>query len=150
MKKINFQALSQLQDELSSIDVQALLMNRAKNAVLTTAVELMEQDMLRLCGVAFARKGEGLCHRGGSDQTSLMVDGAKLSVGRPRARKNGEEVEICRSCWRNQKFCSPECSRQAFLERRRQAQKLYNDTEAGRRSHRERQKTYRLRQKDRD
>ena len=94
MKKINSQSLSQLQDELSSIDVQALLMNRAKNAVLSTAVELMEQDMLRLCGAAFARKGEGLCHRGGSDQTSLMVDGAKLSVGRPRARKNGEEVDL--------------------------------------------------------
>jgi len=94
VKKINSQSLSQLQDELSSIDVQALLMNRAKNAVLTTAVELMEQDMLRLCGAAFARKGEGLCHRGGSDQTSLMIDGAKLSVGRPRARKNGEEVDL--------------------------------------------------------
>jgi putative transposase len=94
MKKTNLNTLSQLQRELSSIDVQALLLNRAKNAVLSTAVELMEQDMLRLCGAPFARKSEGLCHRGGSDWTSLMVDGAKLSVGRPRARKNGEEVEL--------------------------------------------------------
>lgn len=94
MKNTNLNSLSQLQRELSSIDVQALLMDRAKNAVLTTAVELMEQDILRLCGAPFVRKHEGLCHRGGSDWTSLMVDGAKLPVGRPRVRRNGKEVEL--------------------------------------------------------
>lgn len=95
MKNTNFISISQLQRELSSIDIQAVLMNRAKNSILETAVELMEQDMARLCGKAFSRKGEAeLCHRGGSDWTSLMVDGAKLSVKRPRARKNGEEVEL--------------------------------------------------------
>ena len=94
MKKTNLNLISQLQRELSSIDVQALLMARAKNAVLATAVELMEQDMELLCGSAFARKDEKLCHRGGSEWTSLMVDGAKHSVRRPRARKNGEEVAL--------------------------------------------------------
>ena len=33
-----------------------------------------------------------LCHRGGSEWTSLLVDGAKHSVKRPRARKGGEEM----------------------------------------------------------
>lgn len=94
MKNTNLNLISQLQDELSSIDVQSLLMERAKNAVLSTAVELMEQDMHRLCGAPFARKTESLCHRGGSDWTSLMVDGAKLPVLRPRARKAGQEVEL--------------------------------------------------------
>lgn len=94
MKKTNSQVIRQLQDELSSMDVQALLMERAKNAVLSTAIELMEQDMQRLCGAPFARKTEGLCHRGGSDWTSLMIDGAKLPVPRPRARKAGQEVEL--------------------------------------------------------
>lgn len=94
MKNTNIDPISQLQRELSSIDVQAMLMERAKNAVLATAVELMEQDMNRLCGAPFARKNEGLCHRGGSDWTSLMVDGAKLPVPRPRARKAGQEVEL--------------------------------------------------------
>jgi putative transposase len=94
MKKINFETISQLQHELSSVDVQKLLLERAKNAVLSTAVELMEQDMERLCGTRFARKGDDYCHRGGTEWTSLMVDGAKLPVQRPRARKNGEEIEI--------------------------------------------------------
>lgn len=94
MKNTNLNPISQLQRELSSIDVQALLMERAKNAVLSTAVELMEQDMQRLCGAPFARKKENLCHRGGSEWTSLMVDGAKLPVTRPRARKDGQEVDL--------------------------------------------------------
>lgn len=94
MKKTNFGTISQLQRELSSLDVQELLLERAKNAVLSTAVELMEQDMERLCGVRFSRKDEEDCHRGGSEWTSLMVDGAKLPVRRPRARKDGEEIEL--------------------------------------------------------
>lgn len=95
MKNNNSQSVSQLQLALSSIDLQKMLMERAKNAVLATAVDLMEQEMLQLCGKPFARKTEdSLCHRGGSDWTSLMVDGAKLPVRRPRARKDGEEVEL--------------------------------------------------------
>jgi putative transposase len=95
MKETNFNNVSQLSRELSSIDIQAMLMARAKNAVLSAAVDLMEQDMERLCGVPFARKqNANLCHRGGSERTSLMVDGAKHEMRRPRARKNGEEVEL--------------------------------------------------------
>ena len=95
MKKTNIANISQLSQAISSIDIQEMLMMRAKNAVLSTAIELMEQDLQCLCGKPFARKlGEDLCHRGGSEMTSLLVDGAKLSVRRPRARKDGEEVEL--------------------------------------------------------
>ena len=84
MKKTNSQSMSQLSLSLSSIDLQRALMDRAKNAVLATAVDLMEQEILQLCGKPFARKTDkGLCHRGGSDWTSLMVDGAKLPVTLP-------------------------------------------------------------------
>jgi putative transposase len=95
VKKTNSVNVSQLTMALSSIDVQKMLLSRAKNAVLATAIELMEQDMERLCGAPFTRKGdEALCHRGGSERTSLMLDGAKYPMRRPRARKGGEEVEI--------------------------------------------------------
>jgi putative transposase len=95
MNKTNSQAVSQLHLAMTSLDVQKLLLERAKTAVLTTAVALMEQDMEVLCGKPFARKSDGeLCHRGGSEWTSLMVDGAKHPVQRPRARKDGKEVEL--------------------------------------------------------
>jgi hypothetical protein len=64
VKKTNLTSVSQLERELSSIDVHALLMERAKTAVLSTAIALMEQDMEKLCGVRFARKDDQLCHRG--------------------------------------------------------------------------------------
>jgi putative transposase len=95
MKKTNITNVSQLSHVLSSVNVQEMLMSRAKTAVLSMAVELMEQDMELLCGKPFTRKQEGdLCHRGGSEMTSLMVDGAKHSVRRPRVRKGGEEMEL--------------------------------------------------------
>ena len=94
MKKTNSTQISQLSHALSSVDLQRMLLTRAKDAVLATAVELMEQDMEQLCGVAFSRKGGDLCRRGGSELTSLCLDGAKFSVRRPRARKDGEEVSL--------------------------------------------------------
>lgn len=95
MKKTNFTNVSQLSHTLSSVNIQEMLMSRAKNAVLATAIELMEQDMEMLCGRPFARKRDAdLCHRGGSELTSLMVDGAKHSIRKPRARRDGEEIEL--------------------------------------------------------
>lgn len=95
MKKINFENVSQLSDALSSVDLQSMLLLRAKNAVLAAAVDLMEQDMEHLCGRKFSHKADQeLCHRGGSEMTSLMLAGAKYPLRRPRARKDGEEVEL--------------------------------------------------------
>ena len=95
MKRINSNDVSQLERELSSIDVQEMLLARAKNSVLAMAVELMEQDMERLCGKPFGRKLAGeLCHRGGSEKSSLMLDGASYPMRRPRARNANGEVEL--------------------------------------------------------
>jgi len=94
MHQTKIRNVSQIHQDLSSIDVQEMLLGRAKTAVLSTAVELLEQDMLALCGERFARKGEHLCHRGGSEKTSLMLDGAKYALQKPRARRGDEEVEL--------------------------------------------------------
>lgn len=58
-----------------------------------------------------------------------------------------KQVIVCRSCWRNQKYCSKECSLLARLARHRSNQKKYSKTEAGQLSHQKRQISYRLRQK---
>lgn len=95
MKNTNTANVSQLGLALSSVDVQEILLSRAKNAVLAAAVDLMEQDMARLCGAPYARKSDGdLCHRGGSERTTLMLDGAKYEIRKPRARKGDQEVEL--------------------------------------------------------
>jgi len=86
--------LSQLSRELSSIDIQQMLLARAKNSVLEMAIDLLEQDMERLCGKPFGRKFEGMSHRGGSEKTSLLCDGAQYSLRRPRARNADDEIEL--------------------------------------------------------
>lgn len=59
MKRINSNGVSQLSRELSSIDIQQMLLARAKNSVLEMAIDLLEQDMEGLCGKPFGRKTEG-------------------------------------------------------------------------------------------
>ena len=56
-------------------------------------------------------------------------------------------VMVCQCCWRNQKYCSEECSHQATLERHRRNQKSYRMTSSGRAKHIEQQKAYRARKK---
>ena len=94
MKRINSNDVSQLSRELSSIDIQQMLMARAKNSVLEMALDLLERDMERLCGKPFGRKSAGICHRGGSEKTSIMCDGALHPMRRPRARNESGEVVL--------------------------------------------------------
>jgi putative transposase len=95
VKRTNSKNVSQLSAELSSIDVQAMLMSRAKDAVLNAAIELLELDMELLCGRPFERKtAQELCHRGGSEKTSIMLDGSMQSLMRPRARNANGEVTL--------------------------------------------------------
>jgi hypothetical protein len=58
-------------------------------------------------------------------------------------------VRVCRSCWRNDRYCSDECSSEAFKERRRKNQRLYSKTEAGRESQAKRSAAYMLKKKSR-
>lgn len=52
---------------------------------------------------------------------------------------------VCRHCYRGQRYCGDACRKQARLEQRRAANKRYQQSEAGHRTHRMRQRNYRLR-----
>ncbi len=72
--------------------IQAVLLERAKYAALAMAVALLEQDAEALCGERYARKSAGL--GGGHEQTSVVMDGAKYGLRRPRVQKNKREVGL--------------------------------------------------------
>jgi putative transposase len=74
--------------------IQAVLLERAKQAALTMAVALLEQDAEALCGQRYERKSAELGYRGGHEQTSVVVEGARYAVRRPRVRKNNREVAL--------------------------------------------------------
>lgn len=85
----------QLSFSLKSEDVQRLFAERAKNAMAALGLELLEQDAIRLAGAPFSRKGDEFVYRGGSAKSSLFVDGAKISITKPRLRDSaGHEVDI--------------------------------------------------------
>jgi hypothetical protein len=43
----------------------------------------------------------------------------------------GQMFSVCRSCWRGQKCCSKECSRQNYLLNKRAYQKRYAESKKG-------------------
>lgn len=74
--------------------IQAVLLERAKQAALAMAVALLEQDAAALCGARYERKQDGMGYRGGHEQTSVVVEGAKYGIRRPRVRKDNQEVAL--------------------------------------------------------
>jgi transposase-like protein len=83
-----------LQSLLSSRELQTKLMEDCRNAALNFARALMEDEVERLAGKKFSHKTETQCHRGGTDQTRIVVGGEKVSVTRPRVRNCDGEVEL--------------------------------------------------------
>ncbi len=80
---------------LSPENLQEMLLERSRSAALALGVELLEQDVAALCGDKYVRKKSGqLCHRGGSEESSIILDGAKHSIRRPRVRGALGEVSL--------------------------------------------------------
>ena len=79
---------------LKAESIQQVLLERSRQAALAFGVALLEADAEALCGSRYARKGDELCHRGGSDNTTIVVDGSRQRVRRPRVRDENGEVEL--------------------------------------------------------
>lgn len=56
----------------------------------------------------------------------------------------GKMARICRTCWRNQRYCSAECKLLGQREIKRRSQRKYRATKEGSEAHRAAQKRYRL------
>lgn len=72
--------------------LQVLFEERAKQAAFSLGVELLERDVESLCGARYSRKAEGDCYRFGSEQTSIVIGGARYRLERPRIRGVAGEV----------------------------------------------------------
>ena len=82
---------------LAALDAQALqgvLLERAKQAALAMAVALLEQDAEVLCGPRYSRKTAPQCQRGGSERSTVVLEGARYGIRRPRVRQANREVAL--------------------------------------------------------
>lgn len=100
MKKIeslnSFRQRHLFNDTLSSREIQQMLFDESKQATLALGVRLLQDEVEELCGRPFQRKREALFHRGGSEESSLVYDGAKYPFVRPRVRSKDGEVSLKR------------------------------------------------------
>lgn len=81
-------------DFLTSRDMEAILMERGRLAALSFGLELLEQEVGLRCGRPFERKSGELLYRGGSQKSSILIDGAKHPIYRPRVRNAEGEQEL--------------------------------------------------------
>jgi len=84
----------QLKFQSTSQQIREFVEAQMRRATLAMVYELFRQEVDRLCGPAFSRKGEALAHRAGSDPGSILAQGQRVQVKKPRVKKSGEEVEL--------------------------------------------------------
>jgi len=100
MKKIeklnSFRQKHLFLESLSSREIQQMLFDESRQATLALGVRLLQDEVEELCGRPFQRKQESLFHRGGSEESSLIYDGAKYPFLRPRVRSKDGEVPLKR------------------------------------------------------
>lgn len=71
-----------------------LVHSQLRSATLSLVSELYRQEVEELCGKAFSRKGADGAYRGGSDPSTVLVNGQRVSVRKPRVKENGRDVEL--------------------------------------------------------
>lgn len=74
-------------------EIRELVRLQMRNSALKLIEGLFKEEVERLCGSPFERKN-GKCHRGGSETGSVVVQGQRLSVKKPRVRDSKKEVPL--------------------------------------------------------
>jgi len=82
-------SFSLVQDTFGQI--RELVASQMRGAALDLLQGLFREEVERLCGKPFSRKGEAGFYRGGSDPGSVILSGQRIKVKKPRVKKNGEE-----------------------------------------------------------
>jgi transposase-like protein len=74
--------------------IRTMIRSRICESVLEMVYELFQDEVQQLSGEAYSRKDPQRCHRGGSEPTSIYLEGQKINLRRPRLRKRGREIVL--------------------------------------------------------
>ena len=74
--------------------IREMVEGQMRGAALKLMQGLFLEEVERLCGPRFSRKGDEDCYRGGSDPGSVKLHGQRVSIKKPRIKRDGEEVEL--------------------------------------------------------
>ena len=70
------------------------LMCAIQGAVVSTAEQLVQDEVTELVGAPWSRKGESPLRRGGRTKTRVFLDGEPVHIDRPRVRDRDEGCEV--------------------------------------------------------
>ena len=90
--ELNQGKIASVYSTLNADGMQEALRERCRNTALAFCAAILESEVQSLCGAPFARKGEELYRRGGSEETTVILEDGKVRVRRPRVR--GPEGEV--------------------------------------------------------
>ncbi len=83
-----------LKIQSASEEIREFVKEKMRGATLAMVYGLFQQEIDQLCGQQFCRKGDKLAHRAGSDPGSILANGQRLAVKKPRAKLAGKELEL--------------------------------------------------------
>ena len=92
MKRTRFPHSFQTAKDLQS-SIRAQLRLQMQMTALKIVKNLFDEEVMQLCGQKFSHKNDQ-CHRGGSEHGSILVEGQRIKIRRPRVRKNNKEVHL--------------------------------------------------------
>lgn len=78
----------------SADQIREMIEQQVRGAALSMIQGLLLDEVERLCGKAFSRKGADGFYRGGSDPGSVILQGQRVAVKKPRIKKAGKEAEL--------------------------------------------------------
>jgi hypothetical protein len=84
----------QLKFQSASGTIREHVEAQLRGAILSTIYELFRQEIDQLCEPRFARKGTTFAHRAGSDPGSILAQGQRVGVKKPRAKRDGKDVDL--------------------------------------------------------
>lgn len=74
--------------------IREMVRAQLRDSTLNFIHDLFREEMEFLCGPAFSHKKDDQCLRGGWDPGSVMLEGQRIAVKKPRSKKNGKDVEL--------------------------------------------------------
>jgi transposase-like protein len=74
--------------------IQQLVHAQMKGAALKMVKSLFDEEVERVCGRPFSHKGTELAHRAGSDPGSVLLNGQRVKIKKPRIKSKGVEVPL--------------------------------------------------------
>jgi putative transposase len=85
----SFQVVPDLRDQIRS-----KVRDHMRDATFQFIHGLFSEEMAFLCGEPFKHKTDEQCRRGGWDPGSVVLGGQRVAVKKPRARRDGEDIEL--------------------------------------------------------